>query len=201
MEHCGAAFAHETERNQILSCAYFGVLVRPTQASKVKTLKFTEQPKKSRPDSQAMELLCSAGASDEHFQDVLSCLPPSRSGFRQPAAVFTTAVGTAARYGAFGGARRRSFATCARALTAFGPTHRCSFGIARKLLRRTPKSVGQSSLRAVCSTGPPHLRAQAKTLGFTEKAKENSKPVLSRLASVDNASDSTTGLRTQVYPS
>jgi hypothetical protein len=32
-------------------------------------------------------------------------------------------------------------------------------------------------------------------LGFAEKAKENSKSILSRLASVDNASDSATGLR------
>ena len=62
------------------------------------------------------------------------------------------------------------------------------------LQRRTPKQLNVGFARSL-SIGSPHLRAQAKTLGFTEKAKEISKPVLSRLASVDNASDSTTGLR------
>jgi hypothetical protein len=53
--------------------------------------------------------------------------------------------------------------------------------------------VRSFDLRAVCPVVASHLRAQAKTLGFTEKAKGKSNPALSRLASVANTSDSSTG--------
>jgi len=38
--------------------------------------------------------------------------------------------------------------------------------------RRTPRWVAQSSLLAVCPLGLPHLRAQAKSRGFTKKQKK-----------------------------
>jgi hypothetical protein len=48
---------------------------------------------------------------------------------------------------------------------------------------------------ASLQNGAAQLSVQAKTLGFTEKAKEVSKPVLSRVASVNNTRDSTRGMR------
>jgi hypothetical protein len=63
--------------------------------------------------------------------------------------------------------------------------------------RLSPGRVGPSRLRSVCPFAPL-ICAQAKTLGFTIKAKKIP-PVLSRLASVDNASDSTTGFTRSDY--
>ena len=57
------------------------------------------------------------------------------------------------------------------------------------------------NLRAVCPLGAPHLHAQAKTLGFTEKATVDSKPVIVAACFGRQRSDLTTGLREHYEPS
>ncbi len=85
------------------------------------------------------------------------------------------------------------------AQTCSGPTDLRSFGIAHNLLRRrTPMRVSTRQSRAICPLNPPRLSAQAKTLGITEKRKQNPKLVYSRLVAVDNTGNSTTGLRVRL---
>lgn len=67
------------------------------------------------------------------------------------------------------------------AVTRGGLTHRKQFRIyAKARRRRTPAQVSAFGLCAVCPLGPSHLRAQGKTLRFTEKTKENSKTGICR---------------------
>jgi len=61
--------------------------------------------------------------------------------------------------------------------------------------------VRSYDLLAVCPLVAPHLHAQAKTLGFTEKATVNSKPEIVAACFGRQRNDLTTGLRAQDEPS
>ncbi len=65
-------------------------------------------------------------------------------------------------------------------LTRIGNTTSAGNGNMLARFKGALRSSLMSDLRAVCPLGPPHLRAQAKTLGFKKKVKENSEPVACR---------------------